>query len=606
MKTTLLLLVVAKVLNAQNIDSIQTLDTYVIRGDTVANETPLPTYSNPVSLLSFSPQVDVQSRGFAEAQGDISIRGGTFENSGVSIDGLAIFDPQTGHYLMELPIDPRMLLAPRILTGFQNQLESFNANVGSVYYQWSPVSVQGGQLTISLGENQLNTQSLYLSFLPLKNQGRSAIDIGIARSESNGTIAYGDHSFKRYSARLQHHTDTAHFHLTAGYQDKFFGWPNMYTPYNVQETEDIQTLLIVAGLDAEMTVNSDFKLSAYYRDNRDDYEFDRDRPGLYNPYQHQTQVGGLHSSWVVPETDKRYGVAADLYLDSIDSTTLTHSFQSRTYSQFKVFSSWSEMIENIDLNLALSFFDTNRNSHTFNPSASLVWKPEQISSTNAHEFKFDYSRGTQVSGYTAIGSAPRGLFAGNSTLDVERSDNFELAYQFQTETATLKLATFYRLDRDLTDWTFRYDSESARTANAVDIDTFGIEIFGHKKWNQGELSAGYTYLRKDEDYKNAQVDASFYALNYPDHRFTLSWIQRLHSKLELRLDSEYRVQQENVLRSSGDTALLAYVSIALRPVQETNWELRLSVENLLDSDFEEIPAVPASRRQFAIQSTFEW
>ena len=48
----------------------------------------------------------------AEAQSDVTIRGDTFENTGLQVGALSIFDPQTGHYLMELPVAPAMLGAP--------------------------------------------------------------------------------------------------------------------------------------------------------------------------------------------------------------------------------------------------------------------------------------------------------------------------------------------------------------------------------------------------------------------------------------------------------------------------------------------------------------
>ena len=53
----------------------------------------------------------------AEAQGDISIQGGTFENTGVQVGSATLLDPQTEHYSTELPIAPEMLGEPRVLTG---------------------------------------------------------------------------------------------------------------------------------------------------------------------------------------------------------------------------------------------------------------------------------------------------------------------------------------------------------------------------------------------------------------------------------------------------------------------------------------------------------
>ena len=51
----------------------------------VAVEEAISTYSSPVSVLRFEPKVDLQSRNMAEAQGDVSIRGGIFENTGFKI-----------------------------------------------------------------------------------------------------------------------------------------------------------------------------------------------------------------------------------------------------------------------------------------------------------------------------------------------------------------------------------------------------------------------------------------------------------------------------------------------------------------------------------------
>ena len=44
------------------------------------------------------PRVDLQSRNMAEAQGDVSIRGGIFENTGFRVGSATLIDPQTGHY----------------------------------------------------------------------------------------------------------------------------------------------------------------------------------------------------------------------------------------------------------------------------------------------------------------------------------------------------------------------------------------------------------------------------------------------------------------------------------------------------------------------------
>ena len=98
------------------------LPTLTVQGQETANVRPVTTYESPISNLDFDPRVDMQSRNMAEAQGDVSIRGGTFENSGVQVGSATLLDPQTGHYATELPIAPEMLGEPRVYTGAELSL----------------------------------------------------------------------------------------------------------------------------------------------------------------------------------------------------------------------------------------------------------------------------------------------------------------------------------------------------------------------------------------------------------------------------------------------------------------------------------------------------
>ena len=55
-------------------------------------------------LLEYALGVDVKQRGPLGVQADVSIRGGTFEQTLVLIDGTKVSDPQTGHHNLDLPL----------------------------------------------------------------------------------------------------------------------------------------------------------------------------------------------------------------------------------------------------------------------------------------------------------------------------------------------------------------------------------------------------------------------------------------------------------------------------------------------------------------------
>jgi vitamin B12 transporter len=102
------------------------LPSLTVVGQKTANQRPVTTYETPISNLDFDPRVDFQSRNMAEAQGDVSIRGGIFEETGFQVGSATLLDPQTGHYSTEIPIAPEMLGEPKVLTGADNAHRGFN------------------------------------------------------------------------------------------------------------------------------------------------------------------------------------------------------------------------------------------------------------------------------------------------------------------------------------------------------------------------------------------------------------------------------------------------------------------------------------------------
>ena len=148
---------------------------------------------------------------------------------------------------------------------------------------------------------------------------------------------------------------------------------------------------------------------------------------------------------------------------------------------------------------------------------------------------------------------------------------------------------------------------TARFANAVDIATTGFEIVGRRDFDWGGVTLGYTFMDKDADYGSTTIDASFYALNFAKHRVTVAITARLSEAWELRFDNEARLQEENPLRlSGGDEALTSALAIIWRPKMWSGVELSLSADNLWNSDFQEVPSVPAARRQLALSVAYGW
>jgi hypothetical protein len=588
------------------------LPAFPVSSERVALEDPVASFSMPVTALRYEPLLDVEARNQAEGQADIAIRGGIFENTGFRIGGAFLFDPQTGHYFAELPVAPVMITAPRILTGAENALGGFNADVGTVAYDWQAIQ-ERGELTATAGQYGSYDGSIYQGVVSgTRVAGRTlAADAEVALSSSDGSVPYGDHHYQRYNGRIQLAGDGSQTDLFYGYQSKFLGWPNLYTPFNSDETDDLETAVVMLNHRISWGPDDQLEAAVFWRRNRDDYAFNRFAPvGPVPPYLTKTWVEGASVSGHDDLGVIAIAYEAAVLADHIESTSLVYGpFHSRTYAKFGVDPEkiWSlDGGRRLTVKAGATLDDTNREGSAISPVAGIALSETGPDGASSRLY-LDYADSSQVPTYTALDSSPTGgLFRGNPDLGRTYSHNLEAGRDFSRGAFQVHLAVFYRRDDHLVDWTFQ-NGVFARSANAVDIDTAGAE--GTVRWSTSfcDVVLGYTHLHKQADYGAATVDGSFYALNFPKDRLTLAVVARLGRGFELRMDNQARIQEPNPLRTQGgNQAVISSLGLFYRPPEWRNTDLHLQVDNLWDSAFQQVPAVPAARREISAGVTYRW
>ena len=85
------------------------------------------------AMESFSG-IDLQQRGPFDVQSDVSIRGGTFNQTGIFIDGVPYNDPQTGHHQLNVPLALRDVAQVEVLSG-QTRTLGGQAFAGALNFQ---------------------------------------------------------------------------------------------------------------------------------------------------------------------------------------------------------------------------------------------------------------------------------------------------------------------------------------------------------------------------------------------------------------------------------------------------------------------------------------
>ncbi|NDV63287.1 TonB-dependent receptor [Puniceicoccales bacterium CK1056] len=548
-------------------------------------------------------RVDLQSRGGSRYQNDISIRGGIFEGTGLMVGGLSLFDPQTGHYFSEIPLDPAFFSGAQLYTGVNNALNGFNSTAGSIDWSWAAIE-PGGRLSFSLGsDNQWGLSAVVSEEL----DERTGLQLAVGRESGDGSVQFGDFDLTRVSGRIEWKLGSGTLRIFGGYVDKFYGWPSMYTGISsLNETDHYQVSLV--GWQYETRGDRSFhRIGGYWRMLDDDYEFNRSAPNKF--FEHETEVFSLQGdgafSTAVVDFIYRWTLVKD---DLISSTSLVNgSFSKREYGELALLGQRRIGTDFGELTLygGMGIESSDQDSTVGSPQAGarLSGSLEDGSWTLYAE----YSESSQVPGYTVLNSGPSGLFGGNPDLGREHAETIEAGFHAQQGNIAGKLVLFQRRDSNLVDWVFSSASPNARQAAPVDITVEGIEAW--LSWSAGttRLDLGYAYLDKESTYASNLVDpASFYALNYARHRLLASAEKELFKGLSVRAEVEYREHPSNALRAGGDEAFRLHLQADWDNFFHKDWRLVVRLDNLTDEKFQPIPGTPGPGREGRATLSYSW
>ncbi len=122
-------------------------------------------------ILQYLPGVDVRTRGANGAQADISMRGGTFDQVLVLINGVPLSDFHTGHYTLNIPVSAELIERVEVLQGTSASLHgAFSGAINIVTKQ--AVSRQPSEVSLKLtaGMNGLVNPEVAATIQPSKQR----------------------------------------------------------------------------------------------------------------------------------------------------------------------------------------------------------------------------------------------------------------------------------------------------------------------------------------------------------------------------------------------------------------------------------------------------
>ena len=424
-------------------------------------------------LLRYVPGVEVQQRGPAGSQSDIVLRGGTFQQVLIILDGIRLNDPTTGHFNSYIPIATTEIERIEVLKGASSAIYGSEAVGGVINIITKSFAAKRNQskkqlsLAATAGEYELFNAAVGGYW----QKNNTAIGGGILTNNSDGQPQRGTRGFfNNHTASLslkQFINDYWSISVRSSYDQRKFSAQNFYTTF-VSDTA-IET---VTGNWNQARINFQkakhtLRLDAGYKSVKDIYQ--------YNP---QSVPNNNRSNLLQLLLTDHYQVTAK----TIISTGL--QYQDRRIS--------SNDRGNHSLNQVAGFIILNQklNEFSFSPSIRLDYSeirgteliPQINLSYHLHKFQLRASAGKTIrdADFTERYNNYNKLFVpggsiGNPDLKAESSFSYEAgADYFAGDNFKLSITGFQRLQSELIDWVPTPYNDMPRKTNLSPTGTYAL------------------------------------------------------------------------------------------------------------------------------------
>lgn len=511
----------------------------VITG-TDLNEAPINSIHDALKTLM---NIDVRDRGAFGVQSDLNIRGGSFEQNVVLINGIRMNDPQTGHFQMNLPLDLVDVKRIEYLAGSSSSLFGNNAFGGAINIITGLNRENSAKLSLSTGEHAYfgTNLSVNLSSKLFKNY------LSISKRISEGHIENTDFNIFNvfYNAKII--TKPGELQLQAGFLDKSFGANNFYTPVYPEQYEQNKTWLA----NIRYVIGSQVRIipSFYWRRNTDRFElFRNEAPAWYKSHNyHLTDVLGAeinslikvsNGQWAFGFEWNRESILSNKLGDLLEQAVAIKNLDSVSYTYGKSRQNLNFFIENqfqLSRFSLISRIMVNHNSMfgwNFYPGIDALYvigdKLRLVSSVNWS------GRIPSFTDLYYVGPTNKG----NIDLLPEKAISSEIGLKYKSGIISGQSAVFYRQGRQIIDWVKYHKDSLWESSNITEIDTWGFEMSLKFDFNSKygkdffikTLNIAYTYLSAD---KNSDIFISKYVLDYLRHHLNFSVTHQIRDFLTL-------------------------------------------------------------------------
>ncbi len=528
--------------------------------------------SNVTDLLQQEAGIDIRRRGTVGMQSDLYIRGGSFDQTLLLIDGIKVEDSQTGHHTMNLALPLEVIERIEIIKGPAARIFGQNAFTGAVNIVTKNSAESVNTLGYQLGSfNQQNiTGTLGKEF------DNSSIIAHASINTSDGYRYNTDFQNQNYFLKGSFNKDNNPIDVLGYFTERNFGANGFYaSPSAINQYEETQTSLVGVSTSYK-TGKFKIKPRIYWRRNQDMYVFVRENPSIYRNL-HITNKIGFEANTSYESELGVTGFGVDLAKVFLVSNNLGNRDREMINvfleHRFKLFNDKFDVTPGIAVNYFSDF-----KFHAF-PGIDLGYDlNEKIKIYGNVGYTY------RIPTYTDLYySDPTTL--GNENLDPEEAIAQELGMKYFGSKLNASLAFFNRDSDNLIDYVKENEDDRWKATNIRNLNTIGFEVNASYNFNlidfDQTINLGYTFIK--DEVKDLDINFSRYSINSLRHHLTSTvksqFIENLFQNITL-------IHAE---RTSGDNYTVVDASLT---VQIGSLEISAIANNIFNTEYTETNLVP--------------
>jgi iron complex outermembrane receptor protein len=455
-------------------------------------------------VLRQDPSLDLQSRAPGGVQSDLSIRGSTFGQTLVLLNGQRLNDAQTGHHNMDIPVPLDSVERVEVLRGSGSALYGSDASGGVINVITSPPEGWEMRIRAAAGSDGFNQQHLSLA----GSLGALSEQLAVSRDFSSGFRPDRDYRNLQLASTTSLLSGLGRGSLTLAYMDRPFGADQFYGPY--PSWEDTKTWWL--GFQQALGKKTWFQFA--YRRHSDLFVLVRDNPSLYtNHHRDQDfQTSLRRSDPLAANTTVSYGI--DAIHESIVSSNLGAHARSRGAAYAAV---EFRALKRFSLSVAAREEAYRAFGGQFSPSiAGGAWLSRRL------KMRASASRAFRVPTYTDLYYSDPANH-GNPNLLPEHAWTYEAGLDWNpVPRVRAGVTVFERRERNGIDYYRATPSSAWQALNIDSLNFTGVESSLHLAISARQtLDLRYTWLLGVQD--TVPLGATKYTFNYPADSGVVVW-----------------------------------------------------------------------------------